>query len=101
MLENDSLQTQIEQTEKDTIDVITYLKRQDQEKDKQVKQHTEQIRSKKYLCFRLQSETGVFFGLRFFWCNICIHKLELYFLQLSCKYRIVLSTKVFAVDYPK
>ncbi|XP_064602110.1 basal body-orientation factor 1-like [Liolophura sinensis] len=36
MLENDALQTQMVQTEKDTIDVITYLKRQDQEKDNQV-----------------------------------------------------------------
>ena len=26
----------MQQTEKDTIDVVTYLKRQDQEKDKQV-----------------------------------------------------------------
>ena len=33
---NDTLQSQVQQTEKDTIDVVTYLKRQDQEKDKQV-----------------------------------------------------------------
>ena len=37
VLENDTLQNQVSQTEKDTIDVITYLKRQDQEKDKQVR----------------------------------------------------------------
>ena len=35
-LENDALQTQVEQTEKDTIDVVTYLKHQDEEKDKKV-----------------------------------------------------------------
>jgi len=37
MLENDSLQGQMRQTEKDTIDVINYLKHQDQEKDRQVR----------------------------------------------------------------
>lgn len=36
MLENDALQTQMFQTERDTIDVITFLKKQDQEKDAQV-----------------------------------------------------------------
>ena len=36
VLENESLNTQMRQTEKDTIDVVTYLKRQDLEKDKQV-----------------------------------------------------------------
>ena len=36
MLENDALQTQMINTEQDTIDVITYLKRQDQEKDLKV-----------------------------------------------------------------
>ena len=36
MLENDSLQGQMRQTEKDTIDVINYLKHEDQEKDRQV-----------------------------------------------------------------
>jgi hypothetical protein len=36
VLENEGLHTQMAQTEKDTIDVVTYLKRQDLEKDKQV-----------------------------------------------------------------
>ena len=36
MLENDALQGQMFQTEKDTIDVITFLKKQDQDKDGQV-----------------------------------------------------------------
>lgn len=36
MLENDALQTQMFQTERDTIDVITFLKKQDHEKDTQV-----------------------------------------------------------------
>lgn len=38
MLENDALQTQMFQTERDTIDVITYLKQQDQDKESQVSQ---------------------------------------------------------------
>ena len=33
---NDELQNQVSQTEKETIDVITYLKRQDMDKDRQV-----------------------------------------------------------------
>ena len=36
VLENDGLHTQMHQTEKNTIDVVTYLKRLDLEKDKQV-----------------------------------------------------------------
>lgn len=36
MIENDTLQNAMHQTERDTIDVVTYLKKQDQEKDKQV-----------------------------------------------------------------
>lgn len=35
-LENEVLQNQVLQTEKDTIDVVGYLKRQDEEKDMQV-----------------------------------------------------------------
>lgn len=35
-MENDALQVQMHQTERDTIDVITYLKRQDLDKDQQV-----------------------------------------------------------------
>ena len=37
MLENDALQTQMFQTERDTIDVVTFLKKQDHDKDAQVK----------------------------------------------------------------
>ena len=37
MLENDALQTQMFQTERDTIDVITFLKKQDHDKDSQVR----------------------------------------------------------------
>ena len=36
MLENEALLGAMQQTEEDTIDVITYLKKQDQEKDRQV-----------------------------------------------------------------
>ena len=36
MFENDALQSQMFQTERDTIDVITFLKKQDQDKDTQV-----------------------------------------------------------------
>ena len=36
MLENEALLGAMQQTEEDTIDVITFLKKQDQEKDKQV-----------------------------------------------------------------
>lgn len=36
MNENNGLQTQIHQTERDTIEVVSYLKRQDQDKDSQV-----------------------------------------------------------------
>ncbi len=36
MLENEAMHGQMHQTEKDTIDVISYLKRQDQEKDRNV-----------------------------------------------------------------
>lgn len=34
--ENDKLETRMKQTERDTIDVITYLRKQDQEKDDQI-----------------------------------------------------------------
>ena len=49
LLENDTLQNQVSQTEKDTIDVITYLKRQDQDKDRQVRQHGFYFFMKSYL----------------------------------------------------
>ena len=35
-MENEALQNEVLQTEKDTIDVVGYLKRQDEEKDVQV-----------------------------------------------------------------
>ena len=35
-VENDMLQTQVAQTEKDTIDVLGYLKEDNEEKDRQV-----------------------------------------------------------------
>lgn len=36
MLENDALQTQMFQSEQDMIDVITFLKKQDEDKEEQV-----------------------------------------------------------------
>ena len=39
MLENDALQGQMLQTEKDTIDVITFLKKEDAVKDQHVSTH--------------------------------------------------------------
>ncbi|XP_046551162.1 LOW QUALITY PROTEIN: basal body-orientation factor 1-like [Haliotis rubra] len=47
MLENDALQTQMLQTEQDTIDVITYLKKQDQDKDTQLERLQQQMRDMK------------------------------------------------------
>ena len=44
MLENDALQSQMMATERDTIDVITYLKKQDHEKDGQLELLQNQIR---------------------------------------------------------
>jgi hypothetical protein len=44
MLENDALQSQMMATERDTIDVITYLKKQDQDKDYQLETLQNQIR---------------------------------------------------------
>ena len=44
MLENDALQSQMMSTERDTIDVITYLKKQDHEKDSQLERFQVQIR---------------------------------------------------------
>ena len=44
MLENDALQSQMMATERDTIDVITYLKKQDHEKDSQLERFQSQIR---------------------------------------------------------
>jgi len=35
-LENDALQDQVRQTEKDTVDVLGFLKGQDEQKDQQV-----------------------------------------------------------------
>jgi hypothetical protein len=37
--ENDTLRDQMRQTEKDTIDVVTYLKKQDVDKDTEVNYH--------------------------------------------------------------
>ncbi|XP_005096741.1 basal body-orientation factor 1 isoform X2 [Aplysia californica] len=47
MLENDALQTQMFQTERDTIDVITFLKKQDQDKDSQIERQQQQMRDLK------------------------------------------------------
>ncbi|XP_041353733.1 basal body-orientation factor 1-like [Gigantopelta aegis] len=47
MLENDALQTQMINTEQDTIDVITYLKKQDQEKDLKLERLQQQIQENK------------------------------------------------------
>ena len=47
MLENDALQSQMMSTERDTIDVITYLKKQDHEKDMQLERSQNQIREMK------------------------------------------------------
>lgn len=44
MVENNALQSQLMTTERDTIDVITYLKKQDQEKDHQVERLQNQVR---------------------------------------------------------
>ncbi|XP_076442356.1 basal body-orientation factor 1-like isoform X3 [Babylonia areolata] len=44
MLENDALQSQMLATERDTIDVITFLKKQDREKDGQLEHFQNQIR---------------------------------------------------------
>ncbi len=41
--ENDVIHRQLHQTERDTLDVISFLKRQDQEKDQQVEQLQETI----------------------------------------------------------
>ncbi|ELU12903.1 hypothetical protein CAPTEDRAFT_173951, partial [Capitella teleta] len=45
--ENEGLHTQMSQTEKDTIDVVTYLKRQDLEKDKQIEKVIQQMKDLK------------------------------------------------------
>ena len=37
MAENETLQSAIQRTERDTIEVITFLKKEDSQKDKQVK----------------------------------------------------------------
>ncbi|KAI0241902.1 Basal body-orientation factor 1 [Lamellibrachia satsuma] len=47
LLENESLQGQMRQTEKDTIDVINYLKHQDQEKDRQMDKVIQQMKELK------------------------------------------------------
>ncbi|KAK0046843.1 basal body-orientation factor 1-like isoform X2 [Biomphalaria pfeifferi] len=47
LLENDALQNQMYQTERDTIDVVTYLKQQDQEKEAQLERQQQQIRELK------------------------------------------------------
>ena len=57
MVENEALSVQMQQTEKDTIDVITYLKRQDQEKDRQVRANS---------CLDLYMDETVFLLLQFF-----------------------------------
>lgn len=43
-LENEALQNEVLQSEKDTIDVVGYLKRQDEEKDVQVRTTSSRIR---------------------------------------------------------
>jgi len=47
MLENDALQTQMFQTERDTIDVVTFLKKQDHDKDSQIERQQQQMRDLK------------------------------------------------------
>ncbi|XP_074649646.1 basal body-orientation factor 1-like isoform X1 [Tubulanus polymorphus] len=44
LLENETLHTQVQQTEKDTIDVVTFLRRKDQEKDDQIEQLQQQMK---------------------------------------------------------
>ena len=39
MAENETLQSAIQRTERDTIEVITFLKKEDSQKDKQVRLH--------------------------------------------------------------
>ncbi|XP_064623880.1 basal body-orientation factor 1-like [Lineus longissimus] len=47
MVENDALSNQMQQTEKDTIDVITFLRKQDQDKDDQIEKLHQQIKDLK------------------------------------------------------
>ncbi|PVD25507.1 hypothetical protein C0Q70_13163 [Pomacea canaliculata] len=44
MVENEALQSQMLQTERDTIDVVTYFKKQDAQKDLQLQQLGDQMR---------------------------------------------------------
>ena len=61
LLENETIHNQMHQTEKDTIDVISYLKRQDQEKDRQIEQLQNTIRDLKKE-HRKESERLVIFS---------------------------------------
>uniref|UniRef100_A0A0B7AKK6 Basal body-orientation factor 1 n=1 Tax=Arion vulgaris TaxID=1028688 RepID=A0A0B7AKK6_9EUPU len=45
MFENDILQTQMFQNERDTIDIITYLKKQDEDKETQLERQLQQMRN--------------------------------------------------------
>ncbi|XP_078590461.1 basal body-orientation factor 1-like isoform X2 [Branchiostoma floridae x Branchiostoma japonicum] len=47
LLENDKLQTSMEQTEKDTIDVISFLRKEDQTKDEQITKLQHQVKEMK------------------------------------------------------
>ena len=61
MIENEAIHNQMYQTEKDTIDVISYLKRQDQDKDKQIEQLQNTIKDLKKE-HRKESERLVIFS---------------------------------------
>jgi len=47
LYENDSLQQQVSQTEKDTIEVISFLKQEDMKKDEQVSKLTQTLKDLK------------------------------------------------------
>jgi len=60
-LENEALQNQVMQTEKDTIDVISFLKSENEEKEKQVSITLYYITLQNYtICVDVLAKTSVF-----------------------------------------
>lgn len=86
MLENDALQSQMLQTEKDTIDVITFLKKEDAVKDIHVSLHDDCID-------KISHHIGIIANISdLIFCAILIQNLHMFYCCHKLCVRMLLIT---------